>query len=73
MQLALITKQPQYAVTVNGSYAQDSGDGEYSEGETVTIKAGERSGYQFGGWTSKICFPYANHSWRYGKLYRGAL
>ncbi len=103
MQLALITKQPQYAVTVNGSYAQDSGDGEYSEGETITIKAGERSGYQFGGWTSnrdvafadassatttftmpnadvtvtanwkKICFPYANHSWRYGKIYRGAL
>ena len=62
LQLALITKQPQYAVTVNGSYAQDSGDGEYSEGETVTIKAGERSGYQFGGWTSNRDVAFADAS-----------
>lgn len=62
LQLALITKQPQYAVTVNGSYTQDSGDGEYSEGETITIKAGERSGYQFGGWTSNRDVAFADAS-----------
>lgn len=52
LQFALITKQEQYAVTVNESYAQDSGAGSYAEGATVTIHAGTRSGYQFSGWTS---------------------
>ena len=47
---------------MNGSYAQDSGAGEYSEGETVTIKAGERSGYQFGGWTSNRDVAFADAS-----------
>ena len=47
---------------MNGSYAQDSGDGEYSEGETVTIKAGERSGYQFDGWTSNRDVAFADAS-----------
>ena len=37
---------------MNESYAEVSGSGEYSNGETVTIKAGERSGYTFGGWTT---------------------
>ena len=69
LQLALITKQPQYAVTVNGSYAQDSGDGEYSEGETVTIKAGERSGYQFGGWTSNRDVAFGGCKQRDNDLY----
>lgn len=51
-QMALVTKKISNTVTVNDSYAEDSGSGEYSDGETVTIKAGERSGYTFSGWTS---------------------
>lgn len=51
-QMALVTKKTANTVTVNNSYAENSGSGEYSEGETVTIKAGERSGYTFGGWTA---------------------
>lgn len=51
-QLALITRQTQYAVTVNGSYAQNSGAGSYAAGSVVTVRAGSRSGYTFDGWTS---------------------
>lgn len=51
-QLALITRQTQYAVTVNGSYAQNSGAGSYAAGSDVTVRAGSRSGYTFDGWTS---------------------
>ena len=51
-QLALITRQTQYAVTVNGSYAQNSGAGSYAAGSVVTVRAGSRSGYTFNGWTS---------------------
>ena len=51
-QMALVTKKITSTVTVNDSYAEDSGSGEYSTGETVTINAGERSGYTFGGWTT---------------------
>ena len=51
-QTALVTKKISNTVTVNESYAEVSGSGEYSTGETVTIKAGERSGYTFGGWTT---------------------
>ena len=51
-QMALVTKKITSTVTVNGSYAEISGSGEYSTGETVTINAGERSGYTFGGWTT---------------------
>ena len=51
-QTAIVTKKITSTVTVNGSYAEISGSGEYSTGETVTIKAGERSGYTFGGWTT---------------------
>lgn len=51
-QMALVTKKISNTVTVNDSYAEDSGSGEYSEGEAVTIKAGERSGYTFSGWTA---------------------
>lgn len=62
LQFALITKQEQYAVTVNGSYAQDSGAGSYAEGEMVTIRAGTRSGYQFSGWTSNSGVTFADAS-----------
>ena len=52
-QLALITRQTRYAVTVNGSYdAQNSGAGSYAAGSVVTVRAGRRSGYTFNGWTS---------------------
>lgn len=52
-QLALITWQTQYAVTVNGSYdAQNSGAGSYAAGSVVAVSAGSRSGYTFNGWTS---------------------
>lgn len=40
-------------VTVNGSYAENSGAGEYEAGQTVTIQAGSRSGYDFAGWTAE--------------------
>ena len=53
-QLALITRQTQYAVTVNGSSydAQNSGAGNYAAGSVVTVRAGNRDGYTFTGWTS---------------------
>ena len=52
-QLALITRQTRYAVTVNGSYdAQNSGAGSYAAGSVVAVSAGRRSGYTFNGWTS---------------------
>ena len=52
-QLAMITRQTRYAVTVNGSYAaQNSGAGSYAAGSVVTVRAGSRSGYTFNGWTS---------------------
>lgn len=52
-QLALITRQTRYVVTVNGSYdAQNSGAGSYAAGSVVAVSAGSRSGYTFNGWTS---------------------
>ena len=51
-QLALITRQTRYAVTVNGSYVDVSGAGSYAAGSVVTVRAGSRSGYTFNGWTS---------------------
>ena len=52
-QLALITRQTRYAVTVNGSYdAQNSGAGSSAAGSVVAVSAGSRSGYTFNGWTS---------------------
>ena len=59
-QMALITKKISNTVTVNESYAEVSGSGEYSNGETVTIKAGERSGYTFGGWTTDSGVQFAD-------------
>ena len=61
-QLALITRQTQYAVTVNGSYADVSGAGSYAAGSVVTVRAGSRGGYTFNGWTadSSVAFDDAN-------------
>ena len=42
-----------YTVTVNGSYAAQSGAGSYVEGASVTASAGERAGYRFAGWTAE--------------------
>ena len=41
-----------YTVTVNGSYAGETGAGSYIAGENVTVSAGERAGYSFAGWTA---------------------
>ena len=44
---------PTYSVNVNNSFAgAASGAGNYAQGAVVTIDAGTRSGYTFGGWTS---------------------
>lgn len=59
-QTALVIKKMSNTVTVNDSYAENSGSGEYSEGETVTIKAGERSGYKFSGWTTDDGVQFAD-------------
>lgn len=61
-QLALITRQTRYAVTVNGSYADVSGAGSYAAGSVVTVRAGRRGGYTFNGWTadSSVAFDDAN-------------
>jgi len=42
-----------YTVTVNGSYAGtgNTGAGQYTNGMSVTIRAGARAGYTFNGWT----------------------
>lgn len=50
---AFISKRMTYNVTVNDSYAQVSGSGEYAEKETVTVNAGTRDGYVFTGWSSE--------------------
>ncbi|MDR0459236.1 MAG: InlB B-repeat-containing protein, partial [Coriobacteriales bacterium] len=44
-------RQADYQVTVNKSYAANSGAGSYVAGQTVTIDAGNREGYAFIGWT----------------------
>lgn len=61
-QLALITRQTRYVVTVNGSYADVSGAGSYAAGSVVTVRAGSRGGYTFNGWTadSSVAFDDAN-------------
>ena len=42
-----------YTVTVNGSYAGETGAGSYLAGASVTVRAGERAGYSFAGWTAE--------------------
>ncbi|MCL1981839.1 MAG: hypothetical protein FWG53_01940, partial [Clostridiales bacterium] len=37
-------------VSVNGSFAAESGAGRYEKGATVAISAGIREGYVFSGW-----------------------
>lgn len=52
--------QATYHVTINGSYASASGTGSYASGDIVTINAGSRSNYSFGGWTSADGIIFAN-------------
>ncbi len=40
-----------YTVKVADSHAKQTGSGTYTVEDTVTIRAGERKGYQFNGWT----------------------
>ena len=51
-----------YTVTVNGSYAEESGAGSYTKGTTVSISAGTSLEYTFSGWsttTSGVTFANA--------------
>lgn len=50
----------EYTVTVNGSYAANSGVGSYEANKTVSIDAGSRSNYRFSGWTSSDGISFAN-------------
>ena len=59
-QTVLVTKILSNTVTVTGSYAENSGGGEYADGETVTVNAGERSGYTFAGWTTDSGVQFAD-------------
>ena len=59
-QMAMINRQTRYAVTVNNSYAQNSGMGSYAAGSVVTVRAGSRSGYTFNGWTSGSNVVFGN-------------
>ncbi len=40
-----------YTVTVKGSHAATTGEGQYAAGDTVTINAGSHAGLTFKGWT----------------------
>lgn len=57
---ALVTRREANSVTVNDSYAEVTGSGEYTEGETVNIDAGTRSGYVFDSWTSSGGVSFAD-------------
>lgn len=49
-----------YTLTVNNSSASGSGAGSYTEGATVTIKAGSLSKYTFKGWSSNDGVTFDN-------------
>ena len=59
---AIFAENPvaRHTLTVNGSYASESGDGSYAEGDTVTINAGSRSNYTFSGWSSSDGVTFAD-------------
>ncbi|NLL18759.1 MAG: leucine-rich repeat protein, partial [Clostridia bacterium] len=52
LQDASIAVPEKYRLTLNGVGTGAAGAGEYAENDTVTINAGNRSGYTFKGWTS---------------------
>jgi len=49
-------KLSSYAVIVNDSYAGagNTGEGQYAENDSVTIRAGTRTGHTFSGWTVNL-------------------
>ena len=51
-----------YHLTVNGSYADADGAGQYAPGTQIPIHAGSRSSYSFNGWTSSGGGSFANAS-----------
>lgn len=53
-----------YLLTVNGSYAEKNGAGNYTQGEVVTVNAGIRQNYSFNGWTSSFggSFAHSNNA-----------
>jgi len=52
---------PTFLVTVVDSHATVTGEGDYEAGETVTIDAGTRGGYNFSGWeTTSAGVTFAN-------------
>lgn len=51
-----------YTLTVNGSYAANSGAGIYAEGSIVTINAGSRSNYTFKGWSADNDVSFADRN-----------
>lgn len=61
LQDASIVVPRTYMVTLNGVGSDATGAGDYAENDTVTINAGNRSGYTFKGWTSTdVTFANAN-------------
>ena len=58
----MVTFEPALSVTVNGSHADDSGQGYYAVNETVTIRAGEHDDYLFSHWTSTPAIDLADYS-----------
>ncbi|MGR6837030.1 InlB B-repeat-containing protein [Syntrophomonas erecta] len=61
LQDASIVVPEKYTLTLNGVGTDAAGAGEYAENDTVTINAGNRSGYTFKGWTSTdVDFANAN-------------
>jgi uncharacterized repeat protein (TIGR02543 family) len=61
LQDASIVVPEKYTLTLNGVGTDAAGAGEYTENDTVTINAGNRSGHTFKGWTSTdVDFANAN-------------
>gem|GEM_PF-3901921 len=52
--------QNTYTATVSSLGTGASGSGDYAEGVTVSINAGNRSGYTFNGWTASPNVTFAN-------------
>ena len=51
-----------YSVTVNGSYASQTGAGNYAPGDVVTIRAGSSGSFVFDGWSFTGGISIANAS-----------
>ena len=56
----VVSGYAEFAVSVVGSEAQNTGAGSYAQGAKVSINAGTKSGYTFAGWTSKDGVEFAD-------------